>query len=186
MSSKIRVSNIHRKKLFYICALSPSFSIVYHYEYLPKKHNGFLLMSFKYPLGQWIWHYPRLCFKRDFVHLIRNWENVYVSFSSWSSCSTYFQWLHSLLHFNFPIFWPWNTNYISFYLFFYKRYATFKFEFGLQVTERTVWNVIESFSCKRNITVFRVIHILHSKFMESLNEPHALKKLFILRYQNSS
>ena len=62
---KIRVSNIHRKKLFYICALSPSFSIVYHYEYLPKKHNGFLLMSFKYPLGQWIWHYPRLCFKRD-------------------------------------------------------------------------------------------------------------------------
>ena len=129
----------------------------------------------------------KVMFQTWLVHLIRNWENVYVSFSSWSvAVSTYFQWLHSLLHFNFPIFWPWNTNYISFYLFFYKRYATFKFEFGLQVTERTVWNVIESFSCKRNITVFRVIHILHSKFMESLNEPHALKKLFILRYQNSS
>ena len=122
------------------CTHSASFSIVYHHEYARKIHNGFLLMSFKYPLGQWVLHYARLWFKRD----------LYI-YSKLRECFLFLWYtIEFIAVFNgtalkFPIFWPWNTK-LHFLLTcpLTNVHHAWRIEFGHQ-TEWTAWNVIESF-----------------------------------------
>ena len=97
------------------------------------------------------------------------------------SSYTFFQW-HTAL--KFPIFWPWNTNYISFCCPLAKFVLRLKYSLDIKWTK--CWKRYWKFSCMEQYSCFWNTdpHLSSRKSFKYLNHTMLLKKLFILRDQN--
>ena len=159
-----------------------SCSIVYHHGYARKEStcNGFLLMSFKYSFGQCFFAFCNGYVSNvTFCTLYWNGENMYCSFLL--ILLYIFQW-HTAL--KFPIFWPWNTNYISFCCPLAKFVLRLKYSLDIKWTK--CWKRYWKFSCMEQYSCFWNTdpHLSSGKSFKYLNHTMLLKKLFILRDQN--